>query len=347
LLRNDPHLRDLNRWYRAYATEHGIETLVLQEAHRIGFLGQVVKLDSSDPGLPNAILIPIEADHVAISKPADRSSEVCLHLRDFLAHPNLAAPARVQIASALSHLEATVAGNERVFGEIKEALSERDSHTRSVSASLADAEATKRISVLRRSRFFVGFDAPGQARRLADEVTTGELASASAAAKVEILAWCARFLARHPWTEDAERILGGLSMARDTDEIRVAKAIVTAARGSHAAALNALSGMTSGLALTASLSGTTLIAAETTGRECFAMELDPLFVDVAVKRWQAFTGKDATLAGGSTFEAEMHKRLASDSNDAVSVPASPPGPKANANSRARPNHSANAAEASS
>ena len=45
-------------------------------------------------------------------------------------------------------------------------------------------------------------------------------------------------------------------------------------------------------------SGTTLIAAETTGRICHAMELDPAYVDVAVQRWQAFTGKEAVLEGG-------------------------------------------------
>ena len=44
-------------------------------------------------------------------------------------------------------------------------------------------------------------------------------------------------------------------------------------------------------------SGTTLIAAETTGRICHAVELDPAYVDVAVQRWQAFTGKDAMLEG--------------------------------------------------
>jgi DNA modification methylase len=37
-------------------------------------------------------------------------------------------------------------------------------------------------------------------------------------------------------------------------------------------------------------SGTTLIAAETTGRACLGIELDPLYVDAAVRRWQAFTG---------------------------------------------------------
>lgn len=40
-------------------------------------------------------------------------------------------------------------------------------------------------------------------------------------------------------------------------------------------------------------SGSTLIAAETTGRACFAMELDPRYCDVAVQRWQKFTGKEA------------------------------------------------------
>lgn len=40
-------------------------------------------------------------------------------------------------------------------------------------------------------------------------------------------------------------------------------------------------------------SGSQLIAAEQLGRRCFAMELEPTFVDVAVRRWEAFTGKKA------------------------------------------------------
>jgi DNA modification methylase len=58
-------------------------------------------------------------------------------------------------------------------------------------------------------------------------------------------------------------------------------------------------------------SGTTLIAAESTGRLCLAMELDPLYVDVAVRRWQAFTGKEATLAAsGLTFAQVAEERAA-------------------------------------
>jgi DNA modification methylase len=50
-------------------------------------------------------------------------------------------------------------------------------------------------------------------------------------------------------------------------------------------------------------SGTTIIAAEQTGRCCYAIELNPAYVDVAVKRWQEFTGQQATLeATGETFE---------------------------------------------
>lgn len=58
-------------------------------------------------------------------------------------------------------------------------------------------------------------------------------------------------------------------------------------------------------------SGTTLIAAETTGRVCLGMELDPLYVDVAVRRWQAFTGKAACLHGDArSFDVIAAERLA-------------------------------------
>ena len=40
-------------------------------------------------------------------------------------------------------------------------------------------------------------------------------------------------------------------------------------------------------------SGTTLIAAESTGRVCYGIEIDPVFVDVVIRRWQAFTGQHA------------------------------------------------------
>ncbi len=51
-------------------------------------------------------------------------------------------------------------------------------------------------------------------------------------------------------------------------------------------------------------SGTTLIAAETTGRVCYGIELNPAYVDVAIARWQNLTGQAAVLDGtDKTFEA--------------------------------------------
>jgi DNA modification methylase len=50
-------------------------------------------------------------------------------------------------------------------------------------------------------------------------------------------------------------------------------------------------------------SGTTVIAAELTGRRCYGMELSPAYVDVIVRRWQEFTGKQAVREDGSAFQA--------------------------------------------
>lgn len=58
-------------------------------------------------------------------------------------------------------------------------------------------------------------------------------------------------------------------------------------------------------------SGTILIAAERTGRRARAMEIDPGYVDVAIKRWHAFTGKAAMLAPlEETFEKVAEQRSA-------------------------------------
>ena len=57
-------------------------------------------------------------------------------------------------------------------------------------------------------------------------------------------------------------------------------------------------------------SGTTLIAAEDTGRICYGLELDPAYVDVIVLRWQNLTGKAAVLEpDGRTFEEVRAERV--------------------------------------
>jgi len=56
-------------------------------------------------------------------------------------------------------------------------------------------------------------------------------------------------------------------------------------------------------------SGSTLIAAEKTGRRAYALELDPGYVDTAVRRWQIYTGQAAIHAEtGETFDQVMAAR---------------------------------------
>jgi len=57
-------------------------------------------------------------------------------------------------------------------------------------------------------------------------------------------------------------------------------------------------------------SGTTLIAAEKIGRRCYGLEYEPAFVDLTIRRWQAYTHCDAILEGdGRTFEEIEAERL--------------------------------------
>lgn len=66
-------------------------------------------------------------------------------------------------------------------------------------------------------------------------------------------------------------------------------------------------------------SGSTLMAAHETGRICCGVELDPLYVDVAVRRWQNATGRDAvSVETGETFNVTVRRRrlaAPSESND--------------------------------
>jgi DNA modification methylase len=54
-------------------------------------------------------------------------------------------------------------------------------------------------------------------------------------------------------------------------------------------------------------SGTTLIAAQSCGRVCFGIEIAPLFVDLAIRRWQTFTGEKATRVSDGAFFDHLSK----------------------------------------
>ncbi len=56
-------------------------------------------------------------------------------------------------------------------------------------------------------------------------------------------------------------------------------------------------------------SGTTMIACQQLGRKCYGIEIEPIYVDVAIRRWQKLTGAQATLDGtNKTWAAVAKKR---------------------------------------
>jgi DNA modification methylase len=64
-------------------------------------------------------------------------------------------------------------------------------------------------------------------------------------------------------------------------------------------------------------SGTSLIAAEMTGRICYGLELSPAYVDVIVRRWEAFTGRSARHQLSGQLFGERAEELASDQPEAA------------------------------
>jgi DNA modification methylase len=62
-------------------------------------------------------------------------------------------------------------------------------------------------------------------------------------------------------------------------------------------------------------SGSTLIAAEKTGRRCRGLELDPLYVDVILRRYEAVTGRPAVLESTAETYAELAMRRQRDAED--------------------------------
>lgn len=69
-------------------------------------------------------------------------------------------------------------------------------------------------------------------------------------------------------------------------------------------------------------SGTAILAAERTKRRCFGIEIEPRYVDVAIRRWEAMTGKEAVLeCTGQSFAEVAAVRLPTDPESASDDPA--------------------------
>jgi hypothetical protein len=66
-------------------------------------------------------------------------------------------------------------------------------------------------------------------------------------------------------------------------------------------------------------SGTTIIAAEECGRQCYAMDIDPGYCATAIERWQNWTAQQATLASTGQSYAEVMQERCRQAGDAVLV----------------------------
>lgn len=65
---HDPHLRDLNNWYRNNTEAAKIETVVYYETLAVAGLVIVVNPSTADPGIRGVIATPVDADHISICK---------------------------------------------------------------------------------------------------------------------------------------------------------------------------------------------------------------------------------------------------------------------------------------
>ena len=66
-------------------------------------------------------------------------------------------------------------------------------------------------------------------------------------------------------------------------------------------------------------SGTSIIAAEMTARRCLAIDIDPVYVQVAIERWQNFTGEQARLNDRTFAMVRAEREQKKDPAEAGSV----------------------------
>lgn len=250
LRRNDPDLRDLNQFYRGFASRHGIDTQCLVETRPNRLLGMIVKPDSSDVGLEVAP-IPIDADHSEIASPAAKNSEVYIHVRDQLKKPVRARKLVIEDPSALGDIAKHTIKNSAALERIEQRLSSADQKAR-VPSALVDAETRKRLMRLRRMRFFVGTTHLEGASRLAQELLHGELCETSPNEKAIALAWCARMLLAKPDRSEALQVLSEARKLAKNNEVTIAEAFAASYDKNTSGALGILAGLNSDEARAAS-----------------------------------------------------------------------------------------------
>jgi hypothetical protein len=84
LRENDSHLRRLFQWYRRFAPQYHIDTRSFFESRATGGVVVVVTPDSADPGTGGEEPVPLDADHLAISRPKRKDDAVVLEAKKLI-----------------------------------------------------------------------------------------------------------------------------------------------------------------------------------------------------------------------------------------------------------------------
>ena len=116
---------------------------------------------------------------------------------------------------------------------------------------LVDQKINEEVELLRKSRFFLGFDGVHSALSLARMLVGGELSGGTKPTKSKALAWCARLLSSAD-TDKAEELLTEAKRLGACPEIQIADAFVASQKGDVAAALKTLAVVASSASRSAS-----------------------------------------------------------------------------------------------
>lgn len=243
LKRNDPHLRDLNNWYRGYCDQNPVETLALWENENSSLsltivpgieipipIGHIVKPDSANPGVARCNDFPIDADHFSIVRPTGRDAQTFEHLKEFIERPFPEETPGAPLPPTDFGASGALPGNSP-----------------RVSAKLFD-----RIDELRKSRYAIEFEAEASCTSLMSSMGD-EYFLASPKAKQAAAAWCARIVA----ASNSELATAWLDQAVSmgaSEETQLAEAFLILFRDSdEQQALSHIRSLDSSAALTARL----------------------------------------------------------------------------------------------
>ena len=248
---DNPLLKDLNRWYRRFSRENGIQNLLLVESRPervLGvslpkFFGRAVSEESADGGFHETPIL-VDESHSEICKPSSREANVYVLVREFVSRPHdnglRVTRANEVLEGQIKELQSLRGSTDRQTAEIAELKNaiKRGALAGGSSTGLVDAEARRRLVRLRKCRTFPEFDAVEESRALAASMVEGELASASEEQKGNALAWCARILSSSAPDEAAE-IVARVTVASDESH-SIAHGFVKAAQGDLPGAIDDL-----------------------------------------------------------------------------------------------------------